>query len=1030
MGDVARKPDPNIARLPDPGVALNPADLAVPVQADNLARPADPSGELSATTGKYLDKVVWTPFQWIMDKLLTGEQVTAAAYRHYQQQQPDRDMAVYPKQEFSGYGDAMGKGLIHKTEWDWTDVTHAEDWFGTKFEAGRHLHRDIAKFQWVLSNPDAHSPEEVDRARKQVKVCQDNLDFGNTVIGFMFGIVADPLTYLGPGLVKAGAKAIGTPLKALHKSVLVKIAGYSRLSTKLTHIKKITLTGGRMYGIKVNQGFREAVMNLRKAGVSDDLITKLDKGLMSADDIIATLKPTMENLDDVILELKKIEGIQEVMETVARGEGELLAAEWVGTKRLQEPYDIMEKMGRSKEARAILDVMEKAKVEKVDETYGLAKGFYKAMKDAGVADDVIDDIIARNRGFSTTSLMAHDPMAGAIRRTIEASDRTPLFYEMDEFYEGLDATIKQVDPKLRPLLDQHRRVYRELGDELIKKDIITRQTLDTFAKELSLSHLRHYPKNNYWKFIKQAGVAERHSMLGDAKKGLDRMRTDLGAAGMSKTEIDKVIDAAKADIQKLTRAKRGTAEAVGESDALKNLYDSAHALHEQYPDIAMGTILKRFRSSVKDVNSFRSVMGTLNEIDDLAKSVGFKNVIETNPAAILFKQEVQMKRAIAYHDFIERTIKNFPAEVQRWTPGAEDAGKILVEDSFMGKYLVDEDFADTFKLILGMETGTGDIWNQHFRWFDWMQEKFRYYTLIPFFKFHSRNLWSEEFMNSVGGMKVTDPVWMKTRKQATSLAFDALSKKDPLALEAYAHIMKQGTLGHGWFGAELGMGTTLKRGGGPFPFMGKDYDLGKLSIRRSPFIGTKVLPKMELAGELIESIPRLHMYYYGLEKGPDWVAKRMSKSKKFTGKLGRKSAKALTEDMSEDLAAALNKYKLPHTSPDGLVDYTRKFHPTYDKFTPIEQKVFRRIFPFYSWPRFNIPFSFEMMMRKPRTYAQLERGRRAVTRLRGAQLPDQDDPDYIRRGYGVGWSKTGPDRTYLLMKNWLTPVDIDDVIPE
>ena len=1027
MGDVARKPGKNVARIPDPGVPLNPADVAVPIRADNLARPIDPSGNLSSTTGKYLAKPVWTVFQWVQDKLLTGEQVTAGAYRHHRQQQPDRDLAVYPEREFTSTGDAMLKGLIHKTEWDWTDVAHAEDWYGTKFEHGRWLHSQIDKHRATLANPDAHTPAQIEYSQKQIKASQDAIDFGNTVCGFFSGIAFDPFTWTGPAIAKLGFKAVAIPLKALHKGVLVKLGKYSRLSTKLTQIKKLTFTGGKSYGIKINEGFREAVMELRKAGVSDDLITKLDKGLLTADDIIPTLKPTIENLDEVVMNLRKIESIQEVMETVAKGEGELLATEWLGTKRLQEPYDVLEKMGRSKEARALLDVMEKAKVEKVDGTYGLAKGFYKAMKEAGVTDDVIDDIIKRNRGFSTQPLMADNPMAGAVRSTIEASDRAPLFYELDEFYEGLDETLKHVDPKLRPLLDQHRRVYKELGEELIKKDILTKQTLDAFAKELGLSHLRHYPKNNYWQFIKKAGVAKRHSMLEDAKKGLDQLRKDLKKANIPSAEADDVLAAAKADIKKLARAKRGT-EAVGESDALRGLYDAAHALHEKYPDIAMGTILKKFRGSVKDVSSFRSVMGTLNEIDDLAKSAGFKKVIETNPAAILFKQEVQMKRAIAYHDFIERTIKNFPAEVQRWAPGMDDAGKIVVKDAFMGKYYVDEDFADTFRLILGMETGTGKIWHQHFRWFDWMQEKFRYYTLIPFFKFHSRNLFSEEFMNSIGGMSALDPVWMKTRKRATKLAFDALSKKDPIALEAYAHIMKQGTLGHGWFAAELGLGTTLRRGGGPFPFMGKDYDLGKLSIRRSRGIGTKVLPKMELGGELIEAIPRLHMYYYGLEKGPGWVAKQMSKKAGLRG-LKLKAAKGLTGDISDDLTKALDRYKIPYRSPDGLVDYTRKFHPTYDKFTPLEQKVLRRAFPFYSWPRFNIPFSFEMMMRKPRAYAQLERGRRFVTRARGAQLPDKDAPDYIKQGYAVGWSRTGPNQTYQVMKNWLTPVDIDDVIP-
>lgn len=1033
MADKFRGADTTYARLADP--LLVPPDelLGKTARADALSRPIDPSGEPIEIATKYLAKPTFTALQWILDKFLTGEQVTAAAYRHYRQQQQGRDTALYPEQEFTGYGDAMKKGLTHKTEWDWTDVARSEDWFGKGFEAGRHLHRDIAGHKQTLANQQAHTPEQIERARKQLKASQDALDFGNIVAGFMVGIVADPLTYLGPGIVGRGLKAAGAPLKLLHKNVLVKIGGYSKLSTRLTEIKKLWFTGGKAYKIKVNEGFADAVQNLRKAGVSEDVIKNLDEGLLTADDIIPTLKPTIENYDEIVTEIRKIDSIREVMDAVIKGESEMLASKFLATHRLQDAFRAHQKLGRGKKGRAVLDLFEKAAIEKIDGTWGLGDDWYNALKAAGVGDDEIASIVIRNRGFSTSELISDNPMAGAVRETLDNMNKVPLAYEMDEFYAGLDAALKHIDPKLQPLLDQHRVIYKELGEELIKRDILTRETMDNFAKELGLSHLKHFPKQRYWQFIKNAGVAKRHSMMDDAHKAIRQMAGDLQRANIPKAEADKVLAAAKADIKKMMKAKRGAAETINEADLLKGLFDQAQAVHNTYPDIAMGTILKRFRGALKDVRGFRSVMGTVNEIDDLAVSAGFKKVIETNAAEIMFKHELQMRRAIAYNDYIERIIKNFPDAVQRWKPGMDDAGKVLVEDAFMGKYAVDEGFENTFKLILGMETGTGDVWNTYFKWFDWAQEKFRYYTLIPFFKFHSRNLFSEEYMNTLGGMNVLDPLWTKSHKKATRLAFDAIVKKDPAALETYAHIMKQGTLGHGWFGAELGMGQNLQRGSAPLPFMGREYAM-PFSIRQSPVIGTKVLPAFERSGELIEAIPRLSMYYYGLEKGPGWVATQMSRSVKLTGKMDfpppiKAATKEATEEMSQNLAKGLQRYKLPYAPPDGLVDYTRKFHPTYDRFTPLEQQVFRRAMPFYSWPRFNLPLHFEMLMRKPRAYAQIERSRRFVTRLRGAQLPDKDAPEYIKRGYAIGWSKTGPMQSYQIMRNWLAPVDVDDVIP-
>ena len=123
---------------------------------------------------KYLQKPVFTALQWVLDKLLTGEQVTGAAYRHYQQGREGKDERIYPEQEFSGYGDAMLKGLTHKTEWDWTDIVRTEDWYGHTYH-GKMLHDNIAKFT-AMADDESLPAEQRIEAAKAAKRAQRDLD--------------------------------------------------------------------------------------------------------------------------------------------------------------------------------------------------------------------------------------------------------------------------------------------------------------------------------------------------------------------------------------------------------------------------------------------------------------------------------------------------------------------------------------------------------------------------------------------------------------------------------------------------------------------------------------------------------------------------------------------------------------------------------------------------------------------------------------------------------------------------------------
>ena len=203
----------------------------------------------------------------------------------------------------------------------------------------------------------------------------------------------------------------------------------------------------------------------------------------------------------------------------------------------------------------------------------------------------------------------------------------------------------------------------------------------------------------------------------------------------------------------------------------------------------------------------------------------------------------------------------------------------------------------------------------------------------------------------------------------------------------------------GFIGAETAGRATLHPKQLPWAIRGA-RGIGA-PIRTGEKIVGAGLSGMERVGDFTEAVPRLAMHMWAKDKGAKWLARR-----------GVRVAKDATPDQIHKAAASV----------------VRKHHAIYDSFTPFEQKGMRRLMPFYSWTRFNLPLHIEMMVQNPKHYANIERARQAITRARGAEGPDEWTPEYIREGYAIGWSKKPGKRTYLLMKNWLPHADISDIL--
>ena len=97
----------------------------------------------------------------------------------------------------------------------------------------------------------------------------------------------------------------------------------------------------------------------------------------------------------------------------------------------------------------------------------------------------------------------------------------------------------------------------------------------------------------------------------------------------------------------------------------------------------------------------------------------------------------------------------------------------------------------------------------------------------------------------------------------------------------------------------------------------------------------------------------------------------------------------------------------------------------YNELTKIEQEFFRRIMPFYTWSRKNIPFQAEMMLKHPGKYKAVETLRNEIESTTDA--PDERLlADWFLSGYPtrVKVNKETGIAEYFLANNWLPAADI------
>lgn len=108
-------------------------------------------------------------------------------------------------------------------------------------------------------------------------------------------------------------------------------------------------------------------------------------------------------------------------------------------------------------------------------------------------------------------------------------------------------------------------------------------------------------------------------------------------------------------------------------------------------------------------------------------------------------------------------------------------------------------------------------------------------------------------------------------------------------------------------------------------------------------------------------------------------------------------------------------------TPEQAVASVNTFLFDYRDVTRFEADVMRRLMPFYSWTRKNIPRQILSTAERPGKVVTPLKAERELQRLRGEDMPDPEEiPDWIRESFPVylGRTEEGEDRWWTALRWW------------
>jgi len=107
----------------------------------------------------------------------------------------------------------------------------------------------------------------------------------------------------------------------------------------------------------------------------------------------------------------------------------------------------------------------------------------------------------------------------------------------------------------------------------------------------------------------------------------------------------------------------------------------------------------------------------------------------------------------------------------------------------------------------------------------------------------------------------------------------------------------------------------------------------------------------------------------------------------------------------------------------------KKYLFDYGELTKFEKQVMKRVLPFYTWSRKNIPLQLEQIIKQPGKFAALGKAKANIESEAGAPLTEKYLPEWIKGRAPIRIRKNKKGQyEYFLIENWLPAADIDKIL--
>jgi hypothetical protein len=130
----------------------------------------------------------------------------------------------------------------------------------------------------------------------------------------------------------------------------------------------------------------------------------------------------------------------------------------------------------------------------------------------------------------------------------------------------------------------------------------------------------------------------------------------------------------------------------------------------------------------------------------------------------------------------------------------------------------------------------------------------------------------------------------------------------------------------------------------------------------------------------------------------------------------------------------LDKIKNGSTVDEAVMS-VKKYLFDYEDLTSFEKNVMKRVFPFYTWTRKNIPLQLENLIKQPGKYAGMEKVIRAIESLSMRDTEPANEKylsDYIKNNTAmrVGYNEKTKTYNYFLLGMWLPSYQAMDFLAQ